>query len=410
MAFVPRSYADITQALIAFLQANPDVADGVLPSDFVVGSMERAHLEAVALAMEETDQLVAVGLETAIRESCYHAFGFDRLAPTRAVGSVTVGSFALAGATVNVPAGTRFVGPSGVLFESVAPGSIPSGSSVSAPIPIRAVDAGSTGNVGSGTIQRMVGSIVGIETVNNPSATVGGQDEESDESRARRFDTFIRTLVRATKESLEFAAISAVPGAIADARAVEPFLLDPVPAGVPYAGLVWLFADDGTSAADLDTGVRAAIEQVVNGYLDAQGRPVPGYKAAGVVVQLVKSPSVDVAVRADVRVSSAGVSRWAAIQTALTEAATSYFQGLRIGESVSYQNLVAALSLADPDLREVDLIFWKVGDAVPGYGTVPSAADLGVYDSTQPLSVGARAHVYAGAIAGVSYPEWRLVE
>jgi hypothetical protein len=373
MGFAVRNYSVLTQALVAWLASNPDLADGLVPSDLTVGSLERAQLEAFALLMEEYDQRVADAIIQFVSESTFQAFGFSKLQPKSATGSVVFSSLVNVPYTVNIPQGVQLIGPNGVLFQTTAAATIPSGTNTSASVPILAVLAGPSGNVPENTIQRLTSGITFVDIVSNPLATVGGADIETDDARALRFAAFIRTLVRGTKEALEFAALNIASSAIVDARAVEPFLLDPVPEGVPFAGVVWLFCDDGTSNTSLDTGVATEISNNVNGYIDGLGNPVPGYKAAGIIVNILKAIALKVFVRGTIRLSASGLSRWTDIQANLSAAVTAYFAGLRIGEDVSYQNLVTVLTTCDNDIRDVDLNFWMEGAIVPGYSDPLSA-------------------------------------
>lgn len=409
--FVPRTQQDLVAALLAFAISDPGVSAGLLPSDLNVGSIERAHAEAVALLMEESDFYVASALEGVISSSCFRAFGFDLLPPQKALGGIVATTYTPPLADLPIPIGSQCLGPSGVIFETTATGAILAGQLTSASIPIRALVAGTTGNVPQNSISKLLTPLAGVDAITNPSPTTGGSDTETEDARAVRFAAFLRTLTRGTKEALEFAALSSSPG-VQDARSIEPFMLNPRPDGVPFSGLVWLFVDDGTSSAALDTGVQSEVVKLVEGYVDGSGVPVPGYKAAGTVVTILKVARVPVYVRGTVALRPGGVARWTDIQTALTNAATQYFERLRIGEKVSYQNLVTFLTDADPDIAEVDLVFWTSATP-PAYTDPISAADLSFYDAANVYSSGSRGVLFSGTGTGptglqVSYPEWNL--
>lgn len=408
MAFTPRNYQEITAAMVAYLAQHPELADGVLPSDLAVGSLERSHLEALAITLEEFDQRWADSLKTAIPESCYEAFGFEKLAPRKSTGSVVCSSYVVAPYEVDIPTGTTFQGPNGVLFVSTAAGSIASGETTSGSIPVQAQVEGETGNVAENTITRLVSPILHIDLVTNPQATSGGAPEESEDARALRFQAFVRTIPRGTKEALEFAALSVASGRVVAARAIEPFLLNPVPAGVPYAGRVWLFVDDGTTDTALETALSTEVANAVNGYVDAQGNQIAGYKASGIIVDILKSLPKTVCVRAHVKIASGAQSRWTDIQAKLTATSVAYFDSLRIAESASYQNLVTMLTECDADIREVKLVYWFASDAAPSYVATISATALNPYDSNDPTTVGARLRCSQATLGNASYPEWIL--
>jgi hypothetical protein len=410
--FIPRSLQEITEAVLAYQTSDPLVAAALLPSDLNVGGLERAHVESMAMILEESDLRFALGVLRGISESCYRAFGFDYRAPQAAVGALTLSSFSPALEDINVPIGWQVMGPNGMIFETNGAGIIHAGELSSDPVGVKCLTAGVAGNVAENTVSTPVSPIAGIDIVTNPSKMHGGTDQETSDARSERFAVFLRTIVRGTKEALEFAALSASP-AVADARAIEPFLLDPKPQGVPFSGVVWLFADDGIDSPTLDAGVSNEISKLVHGYIDGNGIQVPGYKAAGVKVDIVKVPRVPVCVRAAVRLKPGGVARWNVIQTALLNAADDYFERLRIGEKASYQNLVSVLSGSDPDVDEVDLVFWAEGTTPPSYAAPLMAEDLVFFDPTAALTAGSRGVLKVGVALGpdstsVLYPEWRL--
>jgi hypothetical protein len=412
VSFTPRSQQDVVDSLLAFAASDPAVSAGVLPSDLNVGSLERAHLESMALLMEEGEQRMAMAVVSAISESCFRAFGFDFLPPQKASGGVVFTAFVAPVADVTIPSGAQLMGPSGTVFQTTAVGTILAGQLTSANVPIQSTVAGVVGNVAQNSITRLVAPLAGVDMVTNSSRTMGGADTETADARAVRFAAFLRTLVRGTKEALEFAALSA-SGGVWDARTVEPFMIDPRPDGVPYSGLVWLFVDDGSDATLLDVGVSSEVTKLVEGYVDLTGLPVPGYKGAGTRVELKKVPRTRVLVRGKVALRPGGGARWGEIQTALSSAAASYFDRLRIGEKASYQTLVTFLTSADPDIAECDLVFWKYTDTPIAYDASLSAADLTFYLPANPLSVGARGVLYSGVALGptgspVTYPEWIL--
>jgi hypothetical protein len=406
--FVPRTFEVITAAMADWIASDTSLPPESIPTDLSVGSLERAHLEAVAVVLEEYEVRTAESISEAIRQSCYRAFGFDLLPARKAKGAAVFSSLTPAVIDVPIPLGTRIQASGGQLFQTLQPATLLVGSSISAPVPVEALEAGPNSNLPLGSLQRLVLALPGIDLVTNPSPTLGGSAMESEDARADRFSHWVRTLVRGTKEALEFAALGT--GVVLDARCVEPFLLDPIPPGVPFAGLVWLFVDDGLGTGVLSDGARLAVERAVNGFIDAGGEAVPGWKAAGIPVRVLGVPPVPVYLRARVKLALGGAARWDEIRASLQETSRRYFHALRIGESVSYQNLVAALTLADPDIREVDLAFWR-GDTSPLPYLAPlSAEDLGVR-SGDPLSVGARATLVEGPGPGpdgrtVTYPEW----
>lgn len=409
--FVIRRWEQLVTDMIAWIQANPDTADGVLPTDLFVGSLERGHLEALALMLEEYDVRTAAAIKWAVPESAFTAFGFTRRPAQAASGGVVFQAVVAPASLVTIVTGTKLLASDGQQFVTTADGTIAIGALTSGTVPVVASKAGIVGNVAAGAINQVAYAIAGVDAVQNPNPLSGGTETEGDDGRQDRFQRFIRTLQRGTSDAIEFAAMST--GRLVSARAVEPFALAVPPAGTPYAGLVWLVVDDGTGSTVLDPTVSDAVRKAVYGYVDGTGRRVPGWKAAGIRVDIIPVIPVPVKIRASVRVTPYGRSRWSGIQTSLTAAMSAYFAGLQVGDSVSYQNLVVALSKADPEIMEVNLAIWR-GDLVAPDFTAPLSAE-----DVIPVAVGnaysdaaARAVPKIGsAIDGgvsITYPNWIL--
>lgn len=412
-----RRFEQLTLDMISWLQANPDAADGVLPSDLTVGSLERGHLEAVALMLEELDVRTASAIKWAVAESAFAAFGFARLPAQPAAGGVVFQAVVAPGTAILIPLGTKLVATDGQQFVTTAAGSLGVGSLVSGVVPVVAAKIGSAGNLAVGAVNQLAYPIAGVDAVQNPNALSGGAEEEGDDGRRNRFQRFMQTLQRGTADAIEFAATSLAAltlGRVVSARVVEPFALASPPSGTPYAGLVWLVVDDGTGSGILDPTVLDVVHKAVFGYIDSGGRKVPGWKAAGIRVVIVPVVPVYTKVRASVRITLFGKSRWDAIQNALTTAMRGYFAGLQVGDPVSYQNLVVALSLADPDVLEVNLAIWRRDLAAPAYNAPLYAEDV------DPVAVGnaygsstSRALPLVGSAidggAAVTYPEWIML-
>ena len=366
--------------------------------DLTIGSIERSHLEAVAVQIEELEVRTAQSFEWAILESCYRAFGLARRPAAKATGSVVFTGLTPAEVLISIPAGTRLLSSSGQSFVTTESAQLGQGLSTTAAVPIIAMESGAIGNAPANSITRMASMIAGLDFVTNAYPTTGGKAEESDDSRAARFSAYVQTLEKGTGDALEYAALT-VP-AISHARAVEPFLLDARPSSIPYSGLVWLFCDDSLG---LTPSNKALVEKVIYGYVDGDGNVVKGWKAAGVRVSILPSQLVTVRVRGTAKLLPGGAARWDAIKTALTAATVAYFSYLRIGDSISYQTLSAILNTLDSDVSELDLLLWNSADAAPGYGAVPIAADLSpVNVSVAPYTLGARCVLDQTSV----YPEW----
>ena len=118
--------------------------------------------------------------------------GIVRQAPSRATGQLT---FRLANAqtgAVGVEAGTVCMTEGAIRFRTTEDGTIPAGET-SVTVAAEAVEAGSSGNVGAGTVHVLTACPVAVTAVTNEKAFTGGLSEGTDEElRQRILDSFQR--------------------------------------------------------------------------------------------------------------------------------------------------------------------------------------------------------------------------
>ena len=118
--------------------------------------------------------------------------GIVRQAPSRATGQLT---FRLSNAqtgAVSVETGTVCMTEGTVRFRTTEPGTIPAGE-ISVTVAAEAVETGSSGNVGTGTVHVLTACPVAVTAVTNEKAFTGGLSEETDEElRQRILDSFQR--------------------------------------------------------------------------------------------------------------------------------------------------------------------------------------------------------------------------
>ena len=118
--------------------------------------------------------------------------GIVRQAPSRATGQLT---FRLSNAqtgAVSVETGTVCMTEGTVRFRTTEPGTIPAGE-ISVTVAAEAVETGSSGNVGAGTVHVLTACPVAVTAVTNEKAFTGGLSEETDEElRQRILDSFQR--------------------------------------------------------------------------------------------------------------------------------------------------------------------------------------------------------------------------
>lgn len=122
-------------------------------------------------------------------------FGFTRLAPRRATGSITFSRATPADSDIYIPVDTQLktVSNPTIVVATVVPAILAEGDT-EVTVPCQAVDPGASGSVVSGSVTAWsTPAIAGITTIVNAVSFVGGADAESDASFRERFK---RTLFR----------------------------------------------------------------------------------------------------------------------------------------------------------------------------------------------------------------------
>ena len=320
--------------------------------DVSVGSVTRALLEAsasVALWLQYLIlQVMAMSrLATsngADIDSWVGDFGLIRLPGTAAVGAVTLTCLAPQSQSGVVPAGTTVktsdgqsvfavsIDPANPFWSSAANSYIRPAGTPSINVPIRAMAAGSSGNVQAGTINLLGASLVGIDIVTNQQALFGGLDAETDASLRARFVTYINSRSRATIAAVENAVTSVQQGLTT--AVIENF----DSSGDARLGTFTVVVDDGSGAppADLLASVSAAVDAV---------RPIgsivlvvgPTLIIADISLQLLVLPGADV-----------GLTRQH-VATALTQ----FVDGLAVGAPLAYTRLANVAYQADANVANV---------------------------------------------------------
>lgn len=268
-------------------------------TDFNIGSVIRTILESVAIQIDEFYQQLFNGIKEAIPVSTYNSFNFTRRAAQPANGLVRVTITAQPN-DVLIAAGATFTNAGAATsYVSVADVTISAGNTY-ADVLVVAQSAGVAGNIASGTSFTVSPSPLGFVSAINSAAFSGGLDAETEDQRKQRFADYIQTISRATNAALIFGAKQfgvLYQGGVEIERAravsvVEPWLLDP---DNPIS-LVRVYVHNGVGSTSSD--LVAKVRDVLYGYTDSSGNKVPGYKAAGVKVEVFAATEVTINVTA----------------------------------------------------------------------------------------------------------------
>lgn len=292
MAFQIKNFPSIVAAMINQMRGTQDRV-----TDFNIGSIARTLVEAPAIEVDELYQQMFIGLREAIPVSIYNAFGFDLLPPVVASGRVEVTITSSPSDTL-ISAGTVFKIENGKTdYESVNDVTITTGNTV-ADVLVRARTAGTVGNIPAGQNFTLQPTLSNLVSAINQSAFTNGRDTETEAQRKERFAQFVQTLNRGTVAAIEFGLTTAdvtdsegqVIERVSTASVVEPYTLDPQE---PIA-LVECYLHNGSAPASAALITRA--NEVIFGYTDEEGEKIPGWKAAGVHVDIFAATEVTVAV------------------------------------------------------------------------------------------------------------------
>jgi uncharacterized phage protein gp47/JayE len=188
--------------IVAAIRANLALSDPEL--DTTVGSVTRKIIDAVAESVSEAyidshmlSYQYDIDSKTDSDLDAFCAlFGIYRLAARRASGGVTFARTGSLTSTAFVPINTQVnsVTSPSVPFLTLTGGILAPGVS-SVTVPVQAISAGVSGNIGPGLLTRIVSPLSGVRTVTNIEAITGGDTQESDqELRERWRATVFRSL------------------------------------------------------------------------------------------------------------------------------------------------------------------------------------------------------------------------
>jgi len=309
-------------------------------TDFTIGSVARTMLEAPAVEIEELYQQMFYGLMESIPVAIYNSFNFSALPAVTATGLVTV-NITPSSSSILIPAGSTFTpaGYSSLTFTSVSDVTISAGSST-ANVQIEASVAGSQGNIVAETSFAIQPVITGFLNASSTANFTTGRDAETPEQRQARFAAYILTLNHGTDAAIQYGLSTAnvqdsngnIIESVVFQSVIEPYLTGGA------TGLVNCYIHNGTTGAS--SALLAQASNIINGYYDSNGNPVPGYKAAGVNVTISAATNVSINITCHITISSSYTT--ATVQAAVEAAIANYVTSLGIGANVLFAEIIAA--------------------------------------------------------------------
>jgi len=247
-------------------------------TDYQPGSVARTLVEAPAIEIEELYLQMMLGLRDAIPVATFKSFGFDVLPAARAHGYVSISLTPAPTTNITIPIGTTFRSTDGRVYESTEALTWQAGVLV-VRVPVQSSVVGAVGNIAAGGINST--SLPGNSYVVSNSAITTGRNQETDREREVRFAEFVRSLSRGTMEACRY-AVAWTSLSDADGN-VDEYMTRL--GQIEERGHVrfWAYSSKGIASAELLLKAQNAID----GYVTDAGAVVPGYRPAGVKVDVL---------------------------------------------------------------------------------------------------------------------------
>lgn len=261
-------------------------------TDFQPGSVARTLMEAPAVELEELYLQMLFGLRDAIPVATFLSFGFERLPASYAAGYVSVSANVAPTTAFSVLAGTVFTSIDGREFVSTEDVTWAAGATL-VRIPVRATTLGAAGNIAAGVIT--ASDAFGADYTVSNSAIVTGRDVETDAEREARFAEFVQSLSRGTVVACLYGARQArvLDG---DGNIFEYVTRAGINEQPGYVR-IYLYSNLGVPSAELLANGQTILDGTRD---DAAGTITPGYRSAGVRVDVL--PMVERAVSLSINV------------------------------------------------------------------------------------------------------------
>lgn len=347
MPFLNKSFSQILNDMVVHLTSTSEM------TDMNTGSVARTFLESTALVIDEAYfQMVnllngfyintAAGADLDRRAS---DFGLQRKLSLQANVLVT---FSGSGTPV-IPAGTMVSAPASgnipeVIFITTSSGTIGN------LIPATCQVAGAVGNVASGAITTIINNPnpILITGVTNNAPSVGGQDQEADDTFRARLQAFLESFSKGTVNSIIAAALGVTEVTVAtvlenytiSGYSISPSLIDLADGGTLSAsgqiGNIVVVIDNGSGS--LPPAVVPITQNILLGSVD-DPTTFPGYVAAG--IQCFTTRPINEQVDVDLTLSVASnVIDTGDLITAVENALSLFIQQKHIGDQLFLSEII----------------------------------------------------------------------
>lgn len=311
-------------------------------TDFTEGSIGRTIIEGPAGEIEELYRKFFDGIMQAIPVATYNSFNFTPLpsVPTSGTVNVTITAqtqpILISGGTTITPVG------GGYSYATENDVTIPAGNTTASVLAVATV-AGSAANIQAGTQFTMSPSPQGLVSCVNQANWINGKNAETPQARQIRFAAYVQTLARATVAALKYGLSTVnltdsngnIIEQVASSVIVEPYETD----HTQPVGLVECYIFNGVG--DTSSALVQQAAKVIYGYTSALGAKIPGWKAAGVHVNVYASQEVPLNIGGTL--TALPGYQLAELVDNANPIASNYVQGLDAGAEFEVSELVALI-------------------------------------------------------------------
>jgi hypothetical protein len=337
VAFQIKPFSDIVISMMNWMKGTQ-----TLVTDFNEGAIARTMVEAPAAELDELYQQMLNGLIEAIPVATYNSFQFGALPANDASGLVRV-AITSSAQPQTISAGSVFSFAGGtVTYTSQADVTIPAGNTYG-DVLVAANATGSAGNIATIEAFTLTPTPNGFVSAANLAPIINGYDAETESARQLRFNAFIASLPRGTPVALTYGlstvqltdALGNVTEKVASSSVVEPYETD----NTKPPALIQCYIHNGVG--NTSSALITQAEKVLYGYSDVSGNKVPGWKAAGVHVDVYAASEIPIPIGGALTVKAGYDEPTIAAQA--NAAAAAYIVGIGIGQPFQVNVMVKAI-------------------------------------------------------------------
>lgn len=323
-------------------------------NNFNDGSRVNTVIEAVGLVNAETQEDFFRALKKSIPTAVFNGWDFGKKTGDKSIGKIVFSRSSVAVEEHLVPIGTSML-LNGIQYITIESGSIEIGQLASDQITSESEIVGDSTNISTSAIDTLAGfgSFInqppGVESATNPVAFVGGTNEESESERTARFRDYVTSLAK-----------SPISGIESGVKGIEGVKSVTVSDNDPQDGWVTIYADDGTGS--LSAEKQTEIENVINGVKEDFAN-FPGYKAAGIYIQVLAPTLLSIDITATLSVIDESTLTNTEAETLATTAIQNYTNSLKLGNDWVKSEAVTATQNSDPAIFDM-VISVPAGDVI----------------------------------------------